>query len=261
MAAGSPPDQLNVPSDDANVENGRANSKDSNDAPKPNLAFNNASVRAAFVRKVFAIVTLMVLINALMTAPVVLFKEPRLFIKEHNYLYIVALIVFLATYFTLVCCSSVARNFPCNFILLTAFTFAAGFILMVICASVPPYTVALALITTALTCIAIILFASQTTFDITKYVFIIFVVSIGVCIFGIALAIMSLFVYVKLLHVVFSAVACVLFMAYLAVDIQMILGGRKYEISPEDYIYAALMLFVDIYEIFINILNLYNANN
>ncbi|KAK5976826.1 hypothetical protein GCK32_004046 [Trichostrongylus colubriformis] len=57
--------------------------------------------------------------------------------------------------------------------------------------------------------------------------------------------------------VVISATVCVLFMLFLAVDIQKILGGRKYEISPEDYVYAALMLFVDIYEIFIHMLDFY----
>ncbi|KAK6056525.1 hypothetical protein COOONC_05971 [Cooperia oncophora] len=91
--------------------------------------------------------------------------------------------------------------------------------------------------------------------------FVIFAATMAVFIFGIALAIVSLFVYIRWLHVAFSAIVCVLFMVHLALDIQMILGGRKYEISPEDYVFAALMLFIDIYEIFINLLNLFNAAN
>ncbi|KAK5974962.1 hypothetical protein GCK32_012013 [Trichostrongylus colubriformis] len=67
--------------------------------------------------------------------------------------------------------------------------------------------------------------------------------------------------HIQLLHAVFSAAACAVFMVYLAVDIQMILGGRKYEMSPEDYVYAALMLFTDIFLIFVNLLLLFNADN
>ncbi|KAK6030840.1 hypothetical protein OSTOST_03013 [Ostertagia ostertagi] len=47
-------------------------------------------------------------------------------------------------------------------------TFAAGAMLMAICASVPPYTVALALVTTAVTCFAVVVFATQTLYDITS---------------------------------------------------------------------------------------------
>ncbi|KAK5973385.1 hypothetical protein GCK32_013702, partial [Trichostrongylus colubriformis] len=198
MSAGPlPEEELDVPGD-ANIERGRADSKGSDgDASRPDLTFNNASIRAAFVRKVFAIVTVMVLINALMTAPVVLFKDVRIFIRQYECFYLFAVIIFIATYLIIICCSSLARSFPWNFLLLTAFTFASGFMLMVICAAVPPYTVVLALITTAFTCFAIILFASQTTLDITKYVFIIFVVSIGAYIFITAMVITSLFVKIK----------------------------------------------------------------
>ncbi|VDO87202.1 unnamed protein product [Haemonchus placei] len=77
-------------------------------------------------------------------------------------------------------------------------------------------------------------------------------VAAGDCLFQVILNL-------QMLHIIFTAVACVLFMVYLALDTQMIIGGRKYEISPEEYIFAALMLFVDIYEIFITLLGLFQA--
>ncbi|KAK6060231.1 hypothetical protein COOONC_02114 [Cooperia oncophora] len=131
--------------------------------------------------------------------------------------------------------------------------------LMVICAMASPQSVLLALVTTTICCGAIILFATQTKFDITSYVFVIYAAGMAVFVFGIVLGILSLFIYIKVLHIIYSAIACILFMGYLAVDIQMIIGGRKYEISPEEYVFAALMLFVDIYEIFVLILGLFNA--
>ncbi|ETN71966.1 hypothetical protein NECAME_14039 [Necator americanus] len=180
-------------------EKKKQNPQDLEQQAKPQIAFNKASVRAAFVRKVFVIVTIM--------------------------------------------------------------TLASGLMLAVLCSRVPPHTVLLALATTTLSCAAIIAFASQTKCDITSKIFIVYAATVAVFIFGLILAIMSFFIYIKALHVIFSAVVCVLFMIWLAIDTQMIVGGKKYEISPEDYIYAALTLFIDIYQIFISLMSLFNAAN
>ncbi|KAK6018424.1 hypothetical protein OSTOST_15993, partial [Ostertagia ostertagi] len=76
-------------------------------------------------------------------------------------------------------------------------TIAAGLMLMVVCAHSSPQSVLLALVTTTICSAAIILFATQTTFDITSYMFLIFAGGMAVVIFGIGVAILSLFVYIK----------------------------------------------------------------
>ena len=45
---------------------------------------------------------------------------------------------------------------------------------------------------------------------------------------------------------------------YLVFDTQLILGGkhRKYEISPEEYVFAALNLYLDIVSLFLLLLQL-----
>jgi FtsH-binding integral membrane protein len=44
---------------------------------------------------------------------------------------------------------------------------------------------------------------------------------------------------------------------YLVMDVQMMVGGRyHYEINPEEYIFAALNIYVDIISLFIFILDL-----
>ncbi len=50
-------------------------------------------------------------------------------------------------------------------------------------------------------------------------------------------------------------------MQYLAIDIQMIIGGKKYEISPEDYVYAAIQVFLDIVYIFWMLLSLIGGSS
>ena len=42
--------------------------------------------------------------------------------------------------------------------------------------------------------------------------------------------------------------------------ILQIMGGKKYSISPEEHIYAAVQLYVDVIMIFLSILNLGRGN-
>ncbi len=39
-------------------------------------------------------------------------------------------------------------------------------------------------------------------------------------------------------------------------DTQMLMGGRKYELSPEEYVFGALQLYLDIVQLFLMILTL-----
>ena len=43
---------------------------------------------------------------------------------------------------------------------------------------------------------------------------------------------------------------------FLIYDTQMIMGGKKHEISPEEHMFAAVQLYVDVCYIFLAILNL-----
>ena len=47
---------------------------------------------------------------------------------------------------------------------------------------------------------------------------------------------------------------------FLAFDTQLLLGNKKYELSPEEYIYGALNLYIDIVYIFTFILSLFGGN-
>jgi protein lifeguard len=46
----------------------------------------------------------------------------------------------------------------------------------------------------------------------------------------------------------------IVFGIYIIIDIQMIMGGEKYEISYDDYIFAALILYVDFIRLFLYVL-------
>ena len=41
----------------------------------------------------------------------------------------------------------------------------------------------------------------------------------------------------------------------------MLMGGRKYELSPEVYVFGALQLYVDIIQLFLIILSLFGSSS
>ena len=56
---------------------------------------------------------------------------------------------------------------------------------------------------------------------------------------------------------IYASLGALIFCLYLVFDTQMMLGGKhKYAISPEEYIFAALNLYLDIINLFLYILML-----
>ncbi|CAF1426994.1 unnamed protein product, partial [Rotaria sordida] len=45
--------------------------------------------------------------------------------------------------------------------------------------------------------------------------------------------------------------SCMGVLLFLAVDTQLIMGGKRHEISAEDYVFASLVLYIDIIYIFL----------
>ncbi|CAB3397335.1 unnamed protein product [Caenorhabditis bovis] len=236
-----------------NVENGDTEQQGDG---KYNLQFNEKSIRAAFVRKVFSIIFLMLLGVTILTA-IPWFHRPTMqMIRRNNALYFGGYIVFLITYLSLACCKSARRSFPMNVILTAIFTFAIGVMTMVITSRHDIISVLLALIITTFTVLAVVIFSVTTKFDITAHTGYIAIFSFAFIIFSFVAFIFTIFVKVKILLIIYAFIGTILFMVYLCLDIQMLMGGKKIEISPEDYIFAAVEIFLDIIQIFWLILSL-----
>ena len=76
-------------------------------------------------------------------------------------------------------------------------------------------------------------------------------------IFNSQLSILHLLLKVSIVLIsVYSALIALLFSAFLIYDTQQIIGGKKYEISPEEHVYASIQLYIDVVYIFLAILNL-----
>lgn len=238
-------------------------------------SFDDQSIRRGFIRKVYSILTVQLLVSMAFIAIFVLHEPTKRFVQQNAWLVFVAMGVQIVTMLIIACCGEVRRNFPMNFILLAIFTLSMSFMLGVISSVHTGETVMLAAGITAAVCFALTIFAFQTKLDFTvcggeyrlktqltlKLVILInllfsgvlFAAAIILLIFGIV----SIFFPGRTIKLIYASVGALLFSVYLIYDTQLMLGGKhKYSISPEEYIFAALNLYMDVVQIFIQILTI-----
>jgi FtsH-binding integral membrane protein len=217
--------------------------------------FADKTIRRMFIQKVYSILSLQLLVTFGFTAIVVFTPSIASWFRAHIWSYYIAYIVFLTLYITLMCCEGPRRSYPTNFILLALFTFAMSYMVAMICAHHKLDTVLIAVGITFACCTAVSLLSFWTKFDFTRFGWALAIASLGLFIAGLCM----IFIRVKIAYIVYCAIGVVIFILFLAYDTQLITGGKKYSISPEEYILGSIMLYVDIVYIFLFILQLVSA--
>ncbi|XP_075169960.1 N-methyl-D-aspartate receptor-associated protein isoform X2 [Haematobia irritans] len=220
------------------------------EGPK-NFSFDDQSVRRGFIRKVYMILMGQLLVTFGFVALFALHEPSKQYAMRHPSLFWIALAVLLVTMISMACCEGVRRKTPMNFIFLGLFTLAESFLLAMSASRFAPIEILMAVGITAAVCLALTLFAFQTKYDFTMCGGVLLVCMVVFVIFGIV----AIFLPGKIMTLVYSSIGALLFSVYLVYDTQLMMGGsHKYSISPEEYIFAALNLYLDIVNIFMYIL-------
>lgn len=217
-------------------------------------SFSDKAIRRAFIRKVYLILMCQLAVTCGFIALFVFHDGVKSYVRANSWLYWLSYGIFVVVYIALACCSSVRRTFPMNFIFLAIFTVALSYMAGTISSYYDTKIVMIAIGISTLVCFSVSLFAIQTKFDFTKLGGILFVALMVVFFFG--LLSLILYRWVPVLQIVYSALIALLFTAFLAYDTQMVMGNKKHSISPEEYIYGAMQIYVDVVYIFLAILSL-----
>lgn len=117
----------------------------------------------------------------------------------------------IAMILVLSCVEKARRSFPTNMILLAAFTCVQAFLVGTLTAFYNIEAVAIAFAVTAAAVVGITIFAINTKIDVTKWGTMLLVALIAF----IVLLIIGMFWRTKLLYLIISGIACLLFSAYL----------------------------------------------
>ncbi|XP_055311513.1 protein lifeguard 1-like isoform X2 [Sitodiplosis mosellana] len=215
--------------------------------------FNDDSIRRNFIRKVFSLIATQLVITFVL---VFLISQPR-GIREYMFrnawIFHLGLIGLIISMLTIVCSEGIRRTYPSNMICLGVITLCEGICIGYIGAIYEPDVILTALGLTVIVVMGLSWFAVQTKYDFTKKNGALFS---ALLIFTIAFLIGTI-TRDDITDVILSGFAVILFSVYLIHDIQLIIGGKhQYQLNPEEYILAALIIYIDILHIFRRLLRI-----
>ena len=218
-----------------------------------------ASVRAGFVRKVYGILSIQLIITfgavllcQLKPIKQAIFSHPAL----SGNLVIFASLSFLVLFLCLACCRDLSKKVPYNYIFLLAITLCEA-ISCSIAASIYSFQiVALALLLTIVTTLAITFYACTTKTDFSLCRMGLYVLFSQMFVIGL----IAVLFRIKALYTFYTFGMTFMVGIYLVYDTQLILGKLGMGYSVDDYIFATLEIYMDIIRLFLLILRIL-ANN
>jgi len=216
------------------------------------LDFSEKTIRMGFIRKIYSILMVQLLMTSGIIALFCLSIPVKEFVQTNHWLLFVAFGVTFAVMIALACSEDLRRKAPSNFILLAIFTVAEGFIVGTFATFFDAHSVLIAAGITTAVCLALTSFSFQSKYDFTAAGGMLFVCCICLLMFG------FLAMFFPLGQLIYSTLGALLFSAFLVYDTQLMIGGNhQYAVSPEEYIFAALNIYMDIIMIFMYILRLF----
>jgi protein lifeguard len=220
------------------------------------------SLRHGFIRKVFGIVGMQLLVTAGIGALIGLCSGAEaIFVDKAGgrllWPYWVAQFLPCVLLLFVTCCKpKIFRQFPTNYILLFLVSLCLGVTTGVMCLAFTATSVLAAVGMTTVIVFALGLYACQTRTDFTGMGTYLYVACLVLALTGMLGFLLGAG---KLMHTLISGAAVLVFSLYLVYDIQLIVGGkhRKHQFSLDDYCFAALSLYFDIINLFVHLLALF----
>ncbi|KAM7380747.1 hypothetical protein PAMP_004022 [Pampus punctatissimus] len=221
--------------------------------------WESTSIRHAFIKKVYLILTAQLAVTFSVVAVFTFVDPVKQFVIRYPGIYWASFVVYFLVFCILICCKEPRRRFPWNLVLLGIFTVALSYMAGTISSYYETKAVLLAMGITALVCVAVTIFCFQTKVDFTSCGGLLCIASVLLMIIGIVTAIVLSFQYVPWLHMLYAAIGAIIYTLFLVYNTQLLIGNRELAISPEEYIYGALSLYIDIVHIFLFILQISGA--
>uniref|UniRef100_A0A3Q2XIX1 Glutamate receptor, ionotropic, N-methyl D-aspartate-associated protein 1b (glutamate binding) n=1 Tax=Hippocampus comes TaxID=109280 RepID=A0A3Q2XIX1_HIPCM len=190
---------------------------------------------ASFTPQVFLVLTAQLVVTFSFVVLFISVDEIKLFAKENIWAYIVSYVTFFVCMCAISCCGNLRRQHPWNLIALVSHVLFSCFVLN-------------ALGITAVVCFTVVIFSLQTKYDFTSCYGVMFVCCVVLILFSLLCIIMR----DRIMHIVYAGLGALLFTCVM--DTQLLLGNKELSLHPEEFVFAALNLYMDIINIFLYIL-------
>jgi len=206
-------------------------------------------IRMAFVRKVYAILSVQLIATAVLSSVSFFSDSYRNWIQTNQWMMWISLFGALGfmglTYWK-------RKSYPTNLLFLAGFTGLEAYSISVIVSFYQSKIVLQAVLLTAGIFVALTLFVCQSKYDFTSWMPYLFGGLWALILVGFMAA---FFPYNSKVELAYSVIAALIFSGYILVDTQLIM--RHYHVEEE--IAAAISLYLDIINLFLAILRILNS--
>lgn len=221
--------------------------------------FGEKAIRRAFIRKVYGILCVQLLVTMAIITPFMYHEPLKEYVRRSNTIYWISMVITLVCIIAMACCEGVRRKFPTNIIFLGVFTAAEGFMLGSLAARFEADAVLIAVGITAGVTLGLTLFAFQTKIDFTACGGMLCALLMILMVAGFILAFVGTS---RIAMIGYGSAGALIFSLYIVYDTQLMMGGKhKYSLDPEEYIFASLNLYLDIINLFMYILMIVGASS
>jgi FtsH-binding integral membrane protein len=223
---------------------------DTSDIAHQKIVYQN--IRTGFIQKVYGILASQLLITVAFCVISIYNHTFRTFQLNNLWLFFFAMMGTAVIPLIIFCYDDITRKTPDNYIFLGLFTISESYLVSFICIFTSPKIVLMAMLMTFALVLALTVYAIKTKTDFTLKSSALFLFGIGALLFSL----FAIFTSNKLVYILVCTLFVILFGAYLIYDTQMIIGNKNHDISIDDYMLASFLLYVDIINLFLNLLQL-----
>ncbi|KAM5335964.1 protein lifeguard 4 [Glossophaga mutica] len=214
------------------------------------VASASVHIRMAFLRKVYTILSLQVLLTTMTSALFLNFESIRTFVHESPALILVFAIGSLGLIFAL---TLNRYKHPLNLYLLFGFTLVEALTVASVVTLYDVYIILQAFVLTTAVFLGLTMYTLQSKKDFSKFGAGLFAVLWILCLSGI----LKLFFYSETMELVVAAVGALLFCGFIIYDTHSLM----HRLSPEEYVLASISLYLDIINLFLYLLRFLEAVN
>jgi len=233
------------------MEDGRSEGSrkdDFDDHPTDTVMLAPVNVRLGFIRKVYGILSCQLLVTVFISALFMYNQTVKAFVQSSPNVLFVGMIGSMGLIIALMV---KRKEHPTNLYLLFAFTLVESYTVGAVVTFYDQAIVIEAFVLTAATVIALTVYTFQTKRDYSTSSALLFSL-LWILILG---GIMQMFVQSEIMELGLAIFGAILFAGFIVVDTHMLL----HKLSPEEYVVATINLYLDIINLFLQILRILNA--
>eukprot|EP00405_Crypthecodinium_cohnii_P036158 CAMPEP_0206544088 /NCGR_PEP_ID=MMETSP0325_2-20121206/11305_1 /ASSEMBLY_ACC=CAM_ASM_000347 /TAXON_ID=2866 /ORGANISM="Crypthecodinium cohnii, Strain Seligo" /LENGTH=259 /DNA_ID=CAMNT_0054042761 /DNA_START=129 /DNA_END=905 /DNA_ORIENTATION=+ len=224
------------------------------------IKFASSEIRRDFVQKVYALLSLQIFLTVAVAAYIFEVGQSTGWLRSHEWLMWLSVVATIGSACAMSCCGEELRRYPTNYIFLFTFTLFEAIMIGFVSTAFTWQSVLLAASMTALVFVGLMVYAWNSSIDFTGYGPYLFATLLTCSMFGLTLSIFPAFgVNVDIGIALYDCLGILVFSFAVIFDTQLMLGewgGHKLSFSVDDYVFAALNMYLDIINIFLHLLSL-----